>query len=84
MTVTKQQVTAYVRTVVAVAEAIRELGSVPSGHLYAQLMTTGMSLENYQKIIDALKGASLVKESNHLLTWVDHRVSNPTECLEAV
>ncbi len=54
----------------AVAEAIRSLGSVPSGTLYAQLMSK-IDLPTYTKLIDTLKGAGLVKESGHLLTWVE-------------
>lgn len=53
----------------AVADAIRELGEVPSGHLYAHLMSK-LSLEQYEQIIGVLKQSSLVTESNHLLTWV--------------
>lgn len=54
--------------VFAVSEAIREAGEVPSGTLYAFLMGR-VSLEGYNKIIGILKGAGLIKESNHLLAW---------------
>jgi hypothetical protein len=60
--------TAALKIAVAVAEAIRELGEVPSGHLYARLMDQ-MSLDTYNAIIGALKGAGLVKEQNYLLSW---------------
>lgn len=60
---------AVVRVALAVAEAIRELGEVPSGHLYARVMGK-MTLENYNAVIDALKGAGLVEETNHILKWV--------------
>lgn len=63
------QVRGAVAVVVAVAEAIRELGSVPNGHLYARLMGH-MDLETYNKIIDILKKGGLVKEENHLLTYI--------------
>jgi hypothetical protein len=53
----------------AVADAIRELGEVPSGHLYAHLMSK-LSLEQYEQVIGVLKQARLIAESNHLLTWV--------------
>jgi hypothetical protein len=53
----------------AVAESIRELGEVPSGHLYAPLMGR-LSLSAYESIIGVLKNAHLVAESPaHLLTW---------------
>ena len=53
----------------AVADAIRELGEVPSGHLYAHLMRK-LSLEQYEQVIGVLKQAGLITESNHLFTWV--------------
>ena len=53
----------------AVADTIRELGEVPSGHLYAHLMSK-LSLEQYEQVIGVLKQAGLITESNHLLTWV--------------
>jgi hypothetical protein len=58
------------RVAMIVAETIRELGEVPSGHLYAQLMGH-MSLECYESIILGLTGAKLVKrDGSHLLRWV--------------
>ena len=62
------QVRGAVGVVLAVAEAIRDLKEVPSGHLYAQLMGH-MELATYNKIIDILKNAGMVREQNHLLTW---------------
>ncbi len=52
----------------AVADAIRDLGSIPSGHLYAQLMGH-MSLDQYQQIIGILTRTGLIVESGHVLTW---------------
>lgn len=69
MNATDRARVASLSIVQAVAEAIRELGSVPSGHLYAQLMGK-LTLDQYTQIIDVLKGAGLVTESGHLLTWV--------------
>jgi len=63
------EVKAAVQVVVAVGEAIKELGSVPSGHLYAHLMGR-MSLETYNKVIGVLKQTGAVKEENHVLSWV--------------
>jgi len=58
---------------IAIAGAIKELGSVPSGHLYARLMDQ-MSLATYEKIVGALIGAGLVrKEPSHLLVWIGPR-----------
>lgn len=67
--VTAEQVTAGIRAAAAVGEVIRDLGSIPSGHLYAHLMGR-MSLDTYNSLIGILKQANLVEEKNHLLTWV--------------
>jgi hypothetical protein len=65
----KDQVKAAISIVAAVAEAIRELGSIRSGHLYARLMGH-VDVATYTKIIGTLKNAGLVAEKNDLLTWV--------------
>jgi hypothetical protein len=59
---------AMLQVILAVAEAIRDLGEVPSGHLYARLMGH-MTIGTYEGIIGALQGSGLVTEENHLLTW---------------
>ena len=58
----------------AVADAIREIGSVPSGHLYACLMSD-LSLDQYEQVIATLKQAGLITESHCLLTWVSEQKS---------
>ena len=68
-TPTKAEVQATVEALKAIAEAIRELKEVPSGHLYARLMGH-MSLNTYNQFIGVLTRAGVVKEENHLLTWV--------------
>lgn len=69
-TTTEQQVKAALAMCQAMAEAIRDLGSVPSGHLYAQVMGH-MDLPTYDRIIDTLIRTGLVrKDASHLLTWV--------------
>ena len=56
--------------IVAVGIAIRELGEVPSGHLYAMLMTQGCSLDVYDAILGKLTGAGLITVSDqHLIKW---------------
>jgi hypothetical protein len=59
---------AYVNATFALSEAIRKLGKVPSGELYSQVMNS-LDLRTYESIIDVLKGAGVVSESGHLLTW---------------
>lgn len=57
----------------AIARSIAEAGpaGVPSGHLYAMLMSSlpGLSLEAYQSLISTLKSMALIHESGFLLTW---------------
>lgn len=58
-----------VQIIGAIAEVIREVGEVPSGHLYARLMGK-LDLAQYNVCIDVLKKAGLVKEERNLLTWI--------------
>lgn len=60
---------AAVQTIMAVADAIKELGSVPSGRLYANLVGV-MELSTYQTIIGILKNTKLITESGNVLSWV--------------
>lgn len=54
----------------AIADAIRELGEVPAGHLYAQVMAQ-MSLGTFEQIVGLLVDAGLVRRApSHLLVWV--------------
>lgn len=65
----KSEVKAALAIVRAIADTIRELGSIPSGHLYAQLMGH-MELTHYNQILGILKRSGMVAESeSHLLTW---------------
>lgn len=58
------------RVVLAIAQAIEELGTVPSGHLYARLMGH-LDIDAYQSVIATLVRAGLVREHpSHLLEWV--------------
>lgn len=68
--VTKEQAKAVAaeEMVIAIGNAIKELGSVSSGHLYAELMGK-MSLREYEKIISILKDAKVIKKVNYLLIW---------------
>jgi hypothetical protein len=64
-----QKTEAQVQLVRAIAEAIRELREVPSGHLYARLCGK-ISSETYDRVLSTLKGAGLISVSrSHLITW---------------
>lgn len=64
-----QQASAALQCVAALAEAIQSLGSVPSGHLYIQVMGV-LTMDQYNGAIGLLKRAGLVTEAGHVLTWV--------------
>lgn len=67
---TPQQIEAALGQMRAIGDAIRDLGSVPSGALYVQVMNH-ISLETYNGIIGALIRAGLVRrDDSHLLTWI--------------
>ena len=66
---TAKEVTAVIQVVAALAESIRELGSVPSGVLYANVCGH-LSMSMYERVIQTLKNAGLVSESGHVLTWI--------------
>ncbi len=69
--ITKSEVGGALDMIKAVADAIKELGSVPSGHLYARLMAY-VDLNTYNKIIDILKRSEIVAEKNNELFWNVH------------
>lgn len=69
---------AAIAIVLAIADTIRELGSVPSGHVYAHVMHR-LSLGQYAAVIELLKKTGKVKEENHLLIWVTEKVC-PESC----
>jgi hypothetical protein len=69
MNATKEQIKMTLDTVRVIADAIRQLGGVPNGVLYAQVMPH-MDFETYQRIIQTLKNCDLIKEEAHVLTWV--------------
>ena len=77
---TTSEAIAAVRVAHAVAETIRELGQVPSGHLYARLMGV-MELHQYEQVIGLLVDARLVeRDRSHLLRWIGPAANpKPTE-----
>ena len=70
MTVTREQVKSALQAAMVLAECIRELGEVPSGHLYAQVMSR-MDIGAYESCISMLIHAKLIARSgSHLLVWI--------------
>jgi hypothetical protein len=68
----QHDVTATIRIVSAFGQAIRDLGSVPSGHLYATVMGS-LNLTEYQAAIGILIKAGLVEDRHHLLVWIGRK-----------
>ncbi len=67
---TSADIKAYLATIRDLADTIRDLGSIPSGHLYARLMEY-VDLETYDSIIAILISADLVRrDPSHLLVWI--------------
>jgi hypothetical protein len=70
--ITKQE-KAGLELIALLADTIKTLGEVPSGHIYARVMHV-LSLEQYNTIINILKNANIIEETNgHLLKWVPSR-----------
>lgn len=65
----KQQAKSFLMATMAIAEAVRELGSVPNGHLYARLCDK-IDIQTYNRIICKLVSAKLVENRYDLLTWI--------------
>lgn len=53
----------------AITEAIQEIGDqgLPAGTLYATLMATGCSLEQFNQLVDLLVGAGKIRKKGNLL-----------------
>jgi hypothetical protein len=68
MSTTKEQLTAGLNTLRALADTIRELGEVPSGHLYASVMGA-IDLQGYQKAIALLVKSGIVRQCGDVLVW---------------
>lgn len=65
---TKEDVLRVVSAIVGTVSDMGEAGA-PSGHIYAALMSQGVSLDQYNKIIDMLIAKKLVRLSNHVLYY---------------
>ena len=69
MSITNEEVHAGLNVIRAVADAIKEAGQIPSGHLYAAMMGF-VDLCAFEKIISLLKRSHLVEEQpGNLLVW---------------
>ena len=72
MTATKfspEEIRAALGVIRAVADAVREAGRVPSGVLYAAVNAHGVGLPAYQRVVQSLTDAGLVRVESHELVW---------------
>lgn len=51
-----------------IVEAVKDMGAMgaPSGPMYAALMSTGMTLDQYQTIMDGLVSSGKLKQVGHV------------------
>ena len=68
MTTTAAQLKAGFAALTALAEAIRELKQIPSGHLYARVMNH-MDINAYEKAISLLCNSGVIRKNGDLLVW---------------
>jgi hypothetical protein len=68
-TATQAEVKSALNVIRAVADTIREVKSVPSGHLYAGLMGV-MSLSQFEQVVGILTRGGMISNSGHVLTWI--------------
>jgi hypothetical protein len=66
---TTSEVSSAINAIKAVADCIQELGQVPNGVLYSQLMGV-MSLNQYNQIIGILERSGVIENRNNVLVWV--------------
>ena len=67
-TITRDELKAGLRTVQTIAEAIREVKRIPSGHLYAQVIGK-LELSAYERILNILKNAGLIEIKSDEIIW---------------
>ena len=75
MNIIPEQLDAAIQIVIVLGETIKELGRVPNGKLYAEVMPL-IPIDAYNKAIRVLKSAGLVMEVNHELIWVTNPALN--------
>ena len=66
---TAEQIEKHIQAIKAVADCIKELKQVPSGHLYARVMEF-MDIDQYNTIIGILISTKFVRQENHVLIWI--------------
>ena len=68
MTKTNARVERAVAIANEMATVVRHVGSMPSGHLYAQYMGE-INLDVYNYLVDSMVRSGLIRKSGNVLTW---------------
>jgi len=68
---TKQKAAVIINLMQTIAECIKgHTNGLPSGVLYSQLMCFGITLQQYDNLINAYVNSGVVKKKGNLLFWV--------------
>lgn len=66
-----------------IASAIKDLGSVPNGHIYSMVCGV-IDFTSYTTIITWLKNRKFIEEKNNLLIWIGDKTSDIEKSSENV
>lgn len=71
--ITKEALLAYVELCNAVVAAVKDAGpgGAPAGPLYAVMMSTGMRLEQFERMMDLIVQSGRLRKSGHLYFYVE-------------
>jgi hypothetical protein len=59
----------------SVLEIVRELGRVPSGHVYATLTAKGCTINQWSAMVSVMTGTGLVElTKGHELVWIGPKI----------
>lgn len=64
-----ETITKAVTAITELGRLIKDVKRIPSGHLYAQLMSV-LSLPAYQYMLDILVKGDMIKIENHEVIWI--------------
>lgn len=73
MNETTTEMIALIKIMTALTAAVKEAGEqgAPSGPMYAAVMTHGVSLEQYQRMMGVLVNAGILRLSNHVYYYIE-------------
>jgi len=65
---TRDELKAGLIVLAIMAETIREFGSIPSGHLYAQMMGK-VTIDGFESAVRTLCGSTVIRKAGDVLHW---------------